>query len=141
MAKKKKQKEENVEPSGYIVELKGILLVLIAIVGLCPFGIVAEFIKGFSCFLFGTLWAPFLLFIGGIGVYTIIKRKFPKILAGKTIGIVLILIGILTLLHLSYIKAEDINPDKFNFINDGMNVVKSTVDNVMRSIKESAWCP
>ena len=141
MAKKKKQKEENVEPSGYIVELKGILLVLIAIVGLCPFGIVAEFIKGFSCFLFGTLWAPFLLFIGGIGVYTIIKRKFPKILAGKTIGIVLILIGILTLLHLSYIKAEDINPDKFNFINDGMNVVKSTVDNVMKSIKESAWCP
>ena len=141
MAKKKKQKEENVEPSGYIVELKGILLVLIAIVGLCPFGIVAEFIKGFSCFLFGTLWAPFLLFIGGIGVYTIIKRKFPKILAGKTIGIVLILIGILTLLHLSYIKAEDINPDKFNFINDGMNVVKSTVDNVMKSIKENAWCP
>lgn len=141
MAKKKKQKEENVEPSGYIVELKGILLLLIAIIGLCPFGIVAEFIKGFSCFLFGTLWAPFLVFIGGIGMYTIIKRKFPKILTGKTVGIIVILIGILTLLHMSYIKAENINPGKFNIINDGMNVIKSTVDNVMRSIKESAWCP
>ena len=141
MAKKKKQKEENVEPSGYIVELKGILLLLIAIIGLCPFGIVSQFIKGFSCFLFGTLWAPFLVFIGCIGVYTIVKRKLPKVLTGKTIGIVIILIGILTLLHLTYIKAEDINPDKFNIINDGIKVLKSTVDNVMISIKESAWCP
>ena len=65
MAKKKKRKEENVEQSGYIVELKGILLVLIAIIGLCPFGVVAEFIKGFSCFLFGTLWALFLVAVGG----------------------------------------------------------------------------
>ena len=45
MAKKKKRKEEEVEPVGYIVELKGIFLVLIAIVGLCPFGMVADFIK------------------------------------------------------------------------------------------------
>ena len=140
MAKKKKEDEEKKEPSGYIVELKGILLLLIAITGLCPFGIVADFIKGFSCFLFGTLWAPFLVFIGGIGIYTIVKRKFPKILKGKTIGIVLILIGILTLLHLTYIKAEDINPDKFSIINDGVKVLRSTVDNVMRSIKESIWC-
>lgn len=141
MSKKKKQKEENVEPSGYIVELKGIFLLLIAIVGLCPFGVVAEFIKGFSVFLFGTLWALFLVFIGGIGVYTIIKRKMPKVVSGKTIGIVILLIGILTLLHMRYIKVEEINPDKFNFINDGVKVLKSTVDNVMRSIKESAWCP
>ena len=141
MSKKKKRDEENVEPSGYVVELKGILLVLIAIIGLCPFGIVAEIIKGFSCFLFGTLWAPFLLFIGGIGIYTIIKRKMPKILSVKTIGIIIILIGILTLLHMSYIKAEGINPDKFNLIKDGINVFKSTIDNVMQSIKMSAWCP
>ena len=141
MSKKKKQKEENVEPSGYIVELKGIFLLLIAIVGLCPFGVVAEFIKGFSVFLFGTLWALFLVFIGGIGIYTIIKRKMPKVISGKTVGIIILLIGILTLLHMRYIKVEEINPDKFNFINDGVKVLKSTVDNVMRSIKESAWCP
>ena len=36
MAKKKKRKDENVEPKGYVIELKGILLVLIAIIGLCP---------------------------------------------------------------------------------------------------------
>lgn len=141
MAKKKKRNEEKTEQSGYIVELKGILLVLIAIVGLCPFGVVAEFIKGFSCFLFGTLWAPFLVFIGGIGLYTIVKRKFPKILTGKTIGIFIILIGILTLLHINYISANEINPDKFNILKDGITVVKTTVDNVLKSINESFWWP
>ena len=141
MAKKKKRKEENTEQSGYIVELKGILLVLIAIIGLCPFGVVAEFIKGFSCFLFGSLWALFLLVIGGIGIYTIIKRKFPKIITGKTIGIVIILIGVLTLLHLGYIKADKINSEKFDIVKDTVTILKSTVDNVMRSIKVSTFCP
>ena len=135
MAKKKKRKDENVEPKGYIVELKGILIVLIAIIGLCPFGVVAEFIKGFSCFLFGALWALFLVFLGFIGVYTIIKRKIPKILNGKTIGIFVILIGVLTLLHMSYIDIETMDPNKFNILEDGISVLKNTIDNVMGYIK------
>ena len=141
MAKKKKRKEENTEQSGYIIELKGILLVLIAIIGLCPFGIVAEFIKGFACFICGTLWAPFLVVIGMIGLYTIVKRKIPKILTGKTIGIFLIIIGILTLLHINYIEANKINPDKFNIIQDGLSVLKSTVDNVVKGINDAFWIP
>ncbi len=140
MAKKKKRKEE-VEPVGYIVELKGIFLVLIAIVGLCPFGMVADFIKGFSCFLFGTLWALFLVVLGGIGIYTIIKRKQPKIVTGKSIGLFIIIIGILTLLHISYIEANEIDPNNFSILDDGMNVLKSTVDNVMKGIKQDFWIP
>lgn len=140
MAKKKKRKEENNESKGYIVELKGILLVLVAIIGLCPFGVVAEFIKGFSCFLFGTLWALFLVFIGLIGIYTIVKRKIPKILNGKTIGIFIILIGVLTLLHINYIKTDEINPNKFDIMKDGINILKSTVDNVMAYIKTNINC-
>ncbi len=134
MAKKKKRKEENVEPKGYIIELKGILLVLISIVGLCPFGPVADFIKGFSNFLVGSLWALFLVFLGGIGIYTIIKRKIPKILNGKTIGIFVILIGILTLLHMSYIDEKTMDPNNFNILKDGLTVLKTTIDNVMAYI-------
>jgi len=141
MTKKKKRKEEEVEPVGYIVELKGIFLVLIAIVGLCPFGMVADFIKGFSCFLFGTLWALFLVVLGGIGIYTIIKRKQPKIVTGKSIGLFIIIIGILTLLHISYIEANEIDPNNFSILDDGMNVLKSTVDNVMKGIKADFWIP
>ncbi len=141
MAKKKKRKEENTEQSGYIIELKGIMLVLIAIIGLCPFGPVADFIKGFSCFLFGTLWALFLIFILIIGGYIIVKRKIPKLLNGKTVGLFVIAIGVLTLLHSSYIKADDINPDKFKILEDGTSIIKSTVDNVLRGINEGAWIP
>ena len=136
MAKKKKRKEENVEPKGYVIELKGIFLVLIAIIGLCPFGPVADFIKGFSSFLFGALWALFLLCLGGIGIYTIIKRQIPKILNGKTIGIFIILIGVLTLLHMNYV-GEGMDPNNFNILKDGITVLKSTIDNVMRYINES----
>jgi hypothetical protein len=128
MAKKKKRKEENVEPKGYVVELKGILIVLIAIIGLCPFGIVAEFIKGFSCFLFGALWALFLVFLGGIGIYTIIKRKSPKILNGKTIGIFVILIGVLTLLHMSYIDTKNMDPNKFDILKDNSEFTDEMYD-------------
>lgn len=140
MAKKKKRKEEKVEQSGYIVELKGILLVLIATIGLCPFGPVADFIKGFSCFLFGSLWAVFLVFIGAIGLYTMVKRKFPKILTGKTIGIFIIIIGILTLLHNSYVDEDVMDPNKFKILEDGISILKITVDNVMKYIHESISC-
>lgn len=141
MAKKKKRKEEGQESAGYLIELKGIGLVLIAIIGLCPFGIVAEFIKGFSCFLFGTLWAGFLIYIGYIGFYTIKNRKYPKILSGKTIGAFVIIVGILTLLHTSYIKTEKINPNNFKFMEDSISVIKSTIDNVMTYIKTGRNCP
>ena len=45
MAKKKKRKEEKKASSGYQVELVGLLLILIAIIGICEFGIVGNFIK------------------------------------------------------------------------------------------------
>ena len=140
MAKKKSRKEDSVEEKGYIVELKGIGLLLISIIGLCPFGMVANFIKGFSCFLFGTLWAVFLVFVGVIGILTIIRRKIPKIFSGKSIGIILILIGLLTFLHINYIKTEEIDPNNFKFIDDGLSIIKITVDNVMKYIKGSINC-
>ena len=71
MAKKKKRKEENVEQSGVIVELKGFVLLLLSIIGLCPFGVVSSFIKGFACFLVGSLWAFFLLAVAILGIYMV----------------------------------------------------------------------
>ena len=53
MAKKKSRKVEK-QSKPYYIELKGILLILIAIIGCCPFGIASNVIKGFSAFLFGS---------------------------------------------------------------------------------------
>ena len=136
MTKKKKRNEEEIEPSGWVVELKGILLFIIAIIGLCPFGIVAKLIKGFSCFLFGSLWALFLLFIGGVGIYTIIKRKYPKVFSAKAIGIIIILLGLLSLLHMNYIT-DDMDPNRFSLFGDGFKVCETTVKNILDYINAS----
>jgi len=42
MAKKKKRKTAGKKDASYSVEIKGILLILIAIIGCCPFGVVAD---------------------------------------------------------------------------------------------------
>ena len=44
MAKRKKRKTSK-KTTSYSIELKGILLLLIAIIGCCPFGIAADIIK------------------------------------------------------------------------------------------------
>ena len=137
MAKKKKRKEENKEESGVIVELKGFGLFLLAVIGLCPFGIVSSFIKGFACFLVGSLWAFLLLAVAALGIYTMIKRDFPQIFNGKTIGIILLLVGVLVLLHSHYISANKINPDNFDIIKDGGKVIKSTIDQILSSVNSS----
>ena len=133
---KKKKRDEELEPSEFVIQLEGILLFIIAVIGLCPFGIVAKIIKGFSCFLFGSLWAVFLLYIGIIGIYTMIKRKYPKLFNGKTIGIIIVLIGLLSILHVRYIT-DDIDPNKFKILDDGINICKTTVDNVFKYLNAS----
>lgn len=74
MAKKKKRKEPVNKNKDYMVELKGIMLLLIAIIGCCPFGIVADIIKGFSAFLVGTWWAVLLVLVGLSGIFMIIRE-------------------------------------------------------------------
>ncbi len=135
MAKKKNRKQEVKEDSGFVIELKGVLLVILAVIGLCPFGIVAEIIKGFACFLFGTLWAPFLILLILIGLLTIIRRQKPKIFTTKTIGLMLILIGLLTWLHMNYMKLNSIDPNNFKIFEDGKVIISETIDNVMGYIK------
>ena len=77
MAKRKRRKEAK-KNKEYMIELKGILLLLICIVGCCPFGIVADVIKGFAAFLVGVWWAVLLVLIGICGIYMIINRHKPN---------------------------------------------------------------
>ena len=63
MAKRKKRKE-NKQPKGYQIELNGIILLLIAVIGFgnayMNMGIVGKFISSFAAFLVGT-WYNVLL--------------------------------------------------------------------------------
>jgi len=134
MAKKKKRKEPVTKNKDYMVELKGIMLLLIAIIGCCPFGIVADVIKGFSAFLVGTWWAVLLVLVGLTGIFMIIKRKFPNFFTVKLVGLYIIIIAFLMLSHIGYIKSlssKTLDVNNFKIIENGETVIVETVNNML----------
>ena len=101
---KKKVRKDAKKDNHARVEIYGILLILVAIIGCCRFGILADIIDGFAGFLVGVLWSVFLIIIGIIGGYMIVKRKKPDLLTSKLVGLYIIVLGVLCLFHLGYIR-------------------------------------
>ena len=121
MAKKKKRKETK-KDSSYLIELKGMLLILIAIIGICKFGIVGAFIEHFAAFFVGVAYNILLLVLFIVGVYMIIKREYPTFFSSKLIGIYAIVIALLVFCHLDYIKQLETS---------GTQIFTETIDNLM----------
>ena len=133
MAKKKKRKEVK-KSKDYVVELKGIVLLLICIIGCCPFGVVADIIKGFASFLVGVWWAELLILVGICGIYMIVKRKKPDFFTPKLVGLYIIIIAVCILSHVGYIKnlnSDTIDINHFKIIDNGVEVVQATVSNML----------
>ncbi len=116
MAKKKKTKDS--EPKGfqYSVELTGLVLVLIGIIGF-GFGLVGSFIKKFAMFLVGEWWPIILFFVIYIGILMMFKRKLPNFFTSKLLGFYIIVIVLLTASHYTYMT-----------INKGNAIIKATLD-------------
>lgn len=116
MAKKKKTKDS--EPKGfqYSVELTGLVLVLIGIIGF-GFGLVGSFIKKFAMFLVGEWWPIVLIFIIYIGILMMFKRKLPNFFTSKLLGFYIIVIVLLTASHYTYMT-----------VNKGNAIIKATLD-------------
>lgn len=133
MAKRKKRKEVK-KSNDYVVELKGIILLLICIIGCCPFGVVADVIKGFASFLVGVWWAEALILVGICGLYMIIKRKNPEFFTAKLVGLYIIIVAVCILSHVGYIKnlnSDTIDVNHFKVIENGTEVVQATVSNML----------
>lgn len=122
MAKKKKKKESKKKFS-YKAELMGIIYILVGVLGICGYGPCGEFICACSAFLFGCFYLFFLIGIILIGLYVILKKELPDFWNTKLIGLYLFVIGILMLLHMSYLK------DGFSGFN---NILEATFNNSMR---------
>ena len=130
MAKRKRRKTSKKSVS-YSIELKGILFLLIAIVGCCPFGIAADIIKGFAAFLAGGWYIVPLIGIGAAGLYMIIKREDPDYLTSHLIGLYCLILGILVLSHTEYISS---------FTGKGIEAGKifnETINNIMDFVKHT----
>lgn len=129
MAKKKKTSGENKKNAGYSVELIGLILILIGVIGF-GFGPVGSLIKKFAMFLLGEWWPLILIFVLLIGFYMLIKRKLPNFFSARYIGLYLILIVILILSHLTFVKTVENPTDIFDAtINNYMSRVASIGSN------------
>ena len=89
MAKKKKSKDSNNNPT-YSVELVGLILILLGIIGF-GFGFVGALLKRFAIFLAGSWWLLVLILTIFLGIYMLYKRKMPKFASQKLIGIYIII--------------------------------------------------
>ena len=122
MAKKKQKKEK--EKFEYSNEVIGVLLVLLSIIGMLGYGVAGNFIRSFSVFLVGVAYFPLLVAFLFFGLYLIVKRKRPKLVSRMSIGVLLIVVAVLTLIHMEYVK-------KFS----GVEVITETFKNVMLAFK------
>lgn len=129
MAKKKKRKESK-KSFEHAAELYGILLVLIAILGLGKYGVVGKFFTSFSIFLFGSIYMLFLVSILIVGAYLVVKREWPDFFTTKLIGIYVFTLGLLILMHQGFIEKESnmmsIFKETINQLVGGFNSVMKT---------------
>jgi len=131
---KKKKKKETKKGFEYSIELYGILLILIGILGICGYGPCGKLICAFFAFLFGSLYLVPLIGIIVLGIYIIFNKQYPFFFNSKLLGIYLIVSGCLMVFHLTYMEniKESTSIIKETF-NEVVNVF-STVDGAARDI-------
>lgn len=120
MAKRKKSKSEKTNDK-YSVELTGLSLILIGIIGF-GFGPIGTILKKFALFLAGTYWFVALIFVIILGGYMLTNRKMPKFFSPKLIGIYILLIVVLSYAHCGFLDESK----EFNeiFLNTYDNYIK-----------------
>lgn len=127
---KKKKKTVKKETNNYSIELLGILLIIIGIIGIIPnTGIVGNFISNFSVFLVGAWYNVLLILVMIIGAYMIIKREKPDFFSSKLLGLYICIIGILIFSHLSYVEKGDLK---------GFALIEETINRFMNAASSRA---
>ena len=130
MAKKKKRKEPEKKGTGYQIELIGVILIVVAIIGCIPgTGLVGNFVRNFAMFLVGPWYGILLLSVIAVGIYMIVKRDKPDFFTSKLIGLYIFIIGILLLSHINYLEDTDLK---------GWDIVTETINSFMASSKNMA---
>ena len=103
MARRKKTSTvlKSLKPS---VQVTGIILILIGVIGFGVFGPVGEYIKKFGVFLFGNYFVIFDIIMVVLGMYMLFKKQLPNFVNMKLIGTYLIVLSCLGILNMGKIE-------------------------------------
>lgn len=127
MAKKKEKKDAEIKQVKYRSELIGLLLLLIAIIGLGDFGPIGNVISGFAIFIGGSWYHVILIYVFCIGIYMVVHREGPDFFAGRLVGLYILFFAILIFSHLNYVKVDF----------KASIVVKDTVNQLLLAFKDT----
>lgn len=134
MAKRKRKKEATTNNFKFSVEILGLILILIAIIGLGKFGPVGKIIKDFAIFLFGAWYNVLVVLILIIGMYMLLKRKMPNFFTGRLIGFYLLVISLLTMAHMNYVDTGvSLGTAVNNSIDVFLRVISSSYDGLSQT--------
>ncbi|MDD4624494.1 MAG: DNA translocase FtsK [Bacilli bacterium] len=102
MSKKRKYKKREYKKK-HNIQLAGIIMSLLSIIGLGGLGIVGKFIMSIGVFFMGQLWFVGLILMCLIGIYmTFVNKKYG--LTIRTIGLSMIIFSFLILVHNNFIE-------------------------------------
>lgn len=134
MAKRKRKKEATTNNFKFSVEILGLILILIAIIGLGKFGPVGKIIKDFAIFLFGAWYNVLVVLILIIGMYMLLKRKMPNFFTGRLIGFYLLVVSLLTMAHMNYVDTGvSLGTAVNNSIDVFLRVISSSYDGLSQT--------
>lgn len=130
MAKKKKRKDSKKQGFEYTEELTGLILIILAILGIPPqpLGFVGEIVASFAMFLVGTAYQILLVLVLFVGIYLIVKRKWPQFISSRLVGFYALCLGFLVLSHMNYVSQNQ---------GDVLVVLKDTIDNLLANFSNA----
>ena len=108
MAKKKRKKTVK-KSFNYSAEIAGIILILIAILGIGKYGPVGRLIASFGLFIVGSLYNVFLVVLFIVGGYLLLKREWPDFFSTKLVGLYIFVLGLLIMMHREFILENNGN--------------------------------
>lgn len=127
MAKRKTRTSRKKKNLDIYNSIYGLILILIAILGIGKYGPVGRFIASVALFFVGNLYFFLLIAIFIIGVYLIINREEANLVNSKMIGITLMVIALLTFMHQKYAidnnSSEKIFSETIDYLMDGANKI------------------
>lgn len=105
MAKRKRKKQSSGTSFKFSVEMVGLILILVGIIGLGVFGSIGNIIKEFAIFLFGSYYNVLIVLVLLLGIYMLFKRSLPNFFNSRLIGLYLVIISVLTFAHMNHIES------------------------------------